>query len=217
MKRKWIVLVMGTLLVGLLSGCGDQLNDLLGKANDLLDEQLEQNDADVETDEEVEAAETDETDTTEEPVLDEEEVVNNDDDGHRPDDDQEVSVEELIQRGEYDDIDLPNGYPLTLPPDDWRLVEMIKDPEDGYEEWQGFFCFDTEIISTAVGYEAELFNEGFSVLGQELEDELSPDLKYVTEFQYSDSDFTLLGNIDYIVDDFGSSCATVYFVYDFND
>lgn len=214
MKRKWLVLLMSVLVVGLLSGCGDQVESLLSKANDLLDQQLE-NDA-SEADEAVDQAETTETEA-EETTVEDTDTISEADNGHGPDDDQVDSVQGLIERGVYDNIDLPNGYPLTLPPDDWRLVQLIKDPEDGYEEWQGFFCFDTEITSTALSYEKTMVSDGFIISSQPMENDLSPDLKHVTEFQYNDSDFTLHGNIDYIVDDFGSSCATVYFVFDFND
>lgn len=219
MKHKLVMLLMAIMLVGVMSGCGEQIEDLLGKANQLLDEQLENTDeeaagepADVPQVEDNAGEPVDTPDRAEPSGVEEDGL--GPDDGHGPDDDgQTTTVDELIASSEYDSIDLPNGWPLPLPPADWHLVQMIKDPEDGHEAWEGGFCFAEQGVHEAVeGYEKQLFDEGFSVLSQPVE--IDSDSKHATQFQYNGDYETVVGDISFFVDKYGNGCATIYFTFE---
>lgn len=233
MKKLMMLLMMG-LIVGVLSGCGDGLEDLLGKASKFLDEQSENEDGEkadgektpAETDpvinegnESESGSENNADDTGEKPAESNGEGSNEagiglDDDGHGPDEGQFTTVADLVKQGVYEQIDFPNGWPLPIPPADWVLVQMLKDPEDGFEAWEGAICFDTEIIGTAAAYEDQLFKEGFSVLSEPVDNEDVPDNKHVTKFQYNGNGQTIVGDIVYYVDNNGNGCAEVYFVFE---
>ena len=228
--KKWILFLMSIFVVGLLAGCGEQVDEILGKVNQILDQQLEDEESEEAVGDTTESAGNSDTDSSNaagnsgdesagnnansEDNTDDGSVVMDDGHGHGPDDGQGTTVEELIQRGEYESIDPPNGYPLSLPPADWRLVQIIKDPEDGHEAWEGVFCFNTELESTILNYEDQLFKDGFSVLSEPIDSEDVPDAKHSTKFQYNDPNATIIGDMNYYIDHYGNPCTKVYFTFE---
>lgn len=224
--KKWLLPLISIFVIGLLSGCGEQVDEILGKVNQILDQQLEEGESEeasgnttdvmenTEADNNIEDIDSINNNTNTEDNSDNDSVVEDDGHGHGPDDGQGTTVEELIQSGEYESIDPPNGYPLSLPPADWHLVQMIKDPEDGHEAWEGVFCFNTELESTILNYEDQLFKDGFSVLSEPIDSEDVPDAKHSTKFQYNDSNTTIIGDMNYYIDHYGNPCTKVYFTFE---
>lgn len=235
MKKAFISLA-AILVITFLAGCSEQVESLLEKANQILDQQLEKEEAEDNPATEKELAkeegsnETSETGTKEKNNKNlnndqednknqeknneaESDVVQDDGQGHGPDDDQITTVEDLINQGEYESIDPPNGYPLPLPAADWHLVQIIKDPEDGHEAWEGAFCFDSEIQSTIMTYEQRLIDEGFNVLSEPIHSEDVADAIHSTKFEYNDLNTTLEGDMNYYLDHYGNGCTKVYLTF----
>lgn len=225
--KKWLLPLMVIFLIGLLVGCGEQVDEILGKVNQILDQQLEEGEPEEASGNAAEVVENNETgnniedndninssSANTEDNSDSDSVVKDVGHGHGPDDGQGTTVDELIQRGEYESIDPPNGYPLSLPPADWRLVQIIKDPEDSHEAWEGVFCFNTELESTILSYEDQLFKDGFSVLSEPIDSKDVPDAKHSTKFQYNDPNTTIIGDMNYYIDNYGNTCTKVYFTFE---
>lgn len=225
MKRKWLLFLSAGLLISMLAGCGEQIDEILGKVNEILDQQLEEGESEEVSGNTTETIENNEMDRNTQENIEEESmdnssnseddsVVMDDGHGHGPDDEQGLTVEELINRGDYESIDPPNGYPLPIPPADWHLVQIIKDPEDGHEAWEGVFCFNTELESTILNYENQLVNEGFDVVSEPIDSEDVLDAKHSTKFQFNDSNVTVTGDMNYYIDIYGNPCTKVYFTFD---
>lgn len=266
--KKWGFSIFIGLSIILLTGCGEQVESLLDKANQLLDQQLEngnntdtsseqdgggEDNADVVTDDGFGHGPDENQMTDENATMDDNDgVVTDDGDGsddndgvvmddgyghgpdegqmteddattdendrvvmddgyrHGPDEDATTTVEALIQRGEYHSIDLPNGYPLPLPPSNWHLVQMIKDPEEGASAWEGVFCFTGALDSEISNYENQLFNEGFSVISDPIDSDSTLDAKHSTKFNYQN---VVEGDMNYYIDQYGNPCTTVYFTF----
>jgi|SRR5690625_1346494 len=220
--NKWFLSLIAISMIVILAGCGEQMDEILGKVNQILDQQIEAGESEEVSGDGSEDKSIDSNDDVIEDnnvntkdLSDDNSVVQEDDQGHGPDEGQGLTVEELINQGNYESIDAPNGYPLPIPPADWHLVQMIKDPEDGYEAWEGVFCFNSELESTILSYEDQLYSEGFSVLSEPIDSQDVPDAKHSTKFQYNnDPDVTIIGDMNYYIDNFGNSCTKVYFTFE---
>lgn len=234
--KRWLMPLCAVMAIGLLSGCTEQVESLLEKANLILDQQLEKDEPEQGTSDKKENNKTegntnsaskgnnkgneqnknknnDQEENNEEVNSD---VVKDDGQGHGPDNDQLTTVEDLIDQGVYESIDPPNGYPLPIPLAEWHLVQMIKDPEDGHEAWEGVFCFNTEIESTIYSYEQQLIDEGFEITSEPIDSDDVPDAKHSTKFEYNREPGVILeGDMNYHIDHYGNGCTKVYFVFNY--
>lgn len=209
MIKNGLLLLLLSFAISLVAGCSE-VEDILGKVNQLLDEQLGETDtADTEAEESKSAHLTleDEMESAVEETIHHmsNEAENGEDlmsDGHENEADPQLSFEERFLKAGYTQIDPPNGLMLPVPVD-WVLVQVIKE-----EPWEGVFCFDTRMDETILQLEADFRTAGMDVIS----DPITGDSDHVhsTKYYYKDMNETLQGDIIYYADNYGTSCATVY-------
>lgn len=207
--KQGVLLILLSIGLLVLSGC-NEMEEILGKVNQILDQQLEN--ADVETPEQEEQinnetnVDTIEGNTTEEQETAAETTMS---DGHEneADDDMFLSFDERMQKAGYTKIDPPNGLRLPLP-QDWVLIQVIKEGP-----WEGVFCFDTPLEETIYTMEATLQQYGFDIQSDPIENQVNV---HATKFYQEDTFETVSGDLIYYIDDYGTTCTKVYYELDFD-
>lgn len=203
----------GLLFIGLtiglfaLTGC-NEVEEILGKVNRILDDQLE--DTDAETSEQTELQGEDPKSSEENTIDDQESVTETTmSDGHEneADDDMFLSFEERMQKAGYTKIDPPNGLSVPIPLD-WVLIEVIKEGP-----WEGAFCFDTQLEETIQGMESTLQQYGFEIQSDPIENQFNV---HATKFYIKDTYETVSGDLIYYIDDYGTTCTKLYYEVDFD-
>lgn len=215
MKKNWLLLLILSFGISLVAGCSE-VEDILGKVNQILDEQLEDTDTAPTESEESEYADLaleDEIESADEETINNmpNEAENVDDamgDGHENEADPQLSFEERFLKAGYTQLDPPNGLRLSIPLD-WVLVQVIKE-----EPWEGVFCFDTRMDETIVQVEADFRVAGMDVISDPITGD--SDNIHSTKYYYEDMNETLQGDIIYYADNYGTSCATVYMEVEYN-
>src|SRR5699024_3594223 len=140
-----------SMLVLFLTGC-NQVEEILGKVNQILDEQLAEDSVDEASDisSAEQADEREESVDTEadanEPVTEATETAGNGEQSLLPFD------ERLMEQG-YEIMTLPNGIPVSIPYH-WLLVEV----EQGGSDFAGKFCFDLPLELEQVAEQFVSFN-----------------------------------------------------------
>lgn len=222
MSKKWLFVIISGLLISLLAGCSE-VEELLSKANQVLDQQLEKDESEgTTTDNDSKNEEKTDNDTTNTEDKDAVTDSDNTSDSHEDeeDDGQLLTLAERIDRGDLESIDIPNGFPMTIPTD-WYLVQVLQDPEQGDYGWKGVFCFESDIIETAESYDrelAEVYN--FDVVGESINSQiLHESFKHTTNFVYNDDDPNLLfeGTMVYYISTEDDACTEMFFVYEYKD
>lgn len=203
MKAKLVLLIVG-LGVILLAGCNGEVEEILGKVNKILDEQLEETKTEsaVETSEEVngEDKEVSEVVTSENDDLDVE--VSEMSDGHENEADPFQTFDERLQQAGYTAIDPPNGLMVPIP-EDWVLVQVMREGP-----WEGTFCFDTQLEETIARVEEDMRIVGFDVQSDPILGDY--DTVHSTKYSYTDGYESGQGDLIYFIDIYGTTCATLY-------
>lgn len=202
MRKKWLLVFVLSLGVFMLSGCSE-IEDILSKINQILDQQLDElgsddlNATNVEAEDKGVAAEENNDNEVDEGTSDEIES-----DGHENEADPMLSFEERLQEAGYTGIDPPNGLRLTLPLD-WVLVQVIKE-----DPWEGVFCFDTQLDETIAKVEEDFRTMGMEVVSEPVT--IDSDNVHSTKYFYEDMNEKLEGDIIYFIDNYGTTCGKVY-------
>lgn len=156
MKSKWILILSCSFLLFALSGC-NQVEEVLDKVINLLDQELENNNDSMNEGNENDQSENNEGDnntannskepsennSSETSTGTDNDMDNNDDNMNGVHEDSMLSLRgELRESGEseVDNLSLPNGFPLMLP-SDWVLIEVVQT-----EPWEGTFCFEKNTL-----------------------------------------------------------------------
>lgn len=228
MIKRGIVLGLGILLVLLLSACSEA-EEILGKVNKILDQQLAEEEDITEdegnvaqdtattgetTGETTESGETanagetekgaEQTENVGEPAGNETTNTASDgmSDGHENEADEGMpNFEERLKLAGYTKIDPPNGMPLPISYD-WVLVQVIH--EEG--PWEGVFCFESPLEETIAQTEADFQTNGFSIISDPITGNSAN--VHATKYQYQ-SEYK--GDLIYFIDDFGTTCTKVWF------
>ena len=205
MKAKLMLLIVG-LGVILLTGCNGEMEEILGKVNKLLDEQLAETESVVETSEEI-AKEDGEVDKVVSEVVSGEGEnfaveVDEMSDGHENEADPFQTFDERLQQAGYTEIDPPNGLMIPIP-QDWVLVQVIREGP-----WEGVFCFDTQLEETIAGVEEDMRIVGFDVQSDPIVGDY--DTVHSTKYSHTDGYQSGQGDLIYFIDIYGTTCATLY-------
>lgn len=208
MKRKWLLLFTLGIGIIILSGC-NEAEEILGKVNQILDQQLEGSESDEQLNEEVNQVEEESNENVMDDSTDDESasIGSEISDGHENEADPMLSFDERLQKAGYAKIDPPNGLRLPLPLD-WVLVQVIKE-----DPWEGVFCFDTQLEETIAKTEEDFRAMGMDVISDPVT--VDSDNKHSTKYYYKDANETMEGDIIYFVDNYGTTCGKVYLVIDF--
>lgn len=206
MKNKIFMFCSVGLLMVLLTGCSEA-EEILGKVNQILDQQLGEETEETEGEEtqdengEVDESTTIPVDTNNDTDVDPVENVMSD--GHENEADPMLSFKERLQQAGYSKIDPPNGLRIPLPLD-WVLVQVIKeDPA-----WEGVFCFDTQLEETIASTEESLRAAGFDIISDPIT--IDSDNVHSTKYSYEEVFESGQGDMIYFIDNYGTTCSTVY-------
>lgn len=206
MRKKWLALITMILSVLLLTGC-NEVDQIFGKVNKILDQQLEGSEetGGTLTDEKGEAEKEGKEDS--ESYLEEatdEEVAIGMSDGHENEADPMYSFEERLQMAGYSKLDPPNGIYFPFP-EDFVLVEEL--PRD--HGWEGVYCFNTQLDETIADTEERLRVDGFDVVSDPVT--IESDNVHSTKFSHEGIYEIVEGDMVYFIDDYGTTCTEVYF------
>jgi len=195
LKNRWFIAIFLGLSIGLLSGC-NQVEDLLDQAIQLLNQQSSD---DNETN--VEEAVTD-IDASEDNNNDDSNVEESEESSTENVSEPEIPFDERLLAQGYDNKVLPNGFPFTVPYH-WILVEdNIDDPSaQGFE---GTFCFD-------IPMEVEQIAEGFVDFHEITHEHHGEenDIIHTTTFTIFPEPEGWNGTMEYFLDEYENTCATV--------
>lgn len=195
-------------LIGVLSAC-NQVEDILGKVNQLLDEQL-----DEEQDSEEGTEDSNQEDSTSDEVVDVDPNQNlqtetTDEDAKTVDNkpDAQLPFDERLAEQGYDTLVLPNGFPFEVPYH-WILVED-NSQDASAQNFEGTFCFDLPLEIADIANHFEHFDE----VVQESYDE-GNELLHSTTFTMDFGFDELSGELDYFLDEYDNTCTNVTVFYE---